>query len=509
MTKRKRPENTAEFIELAKRVHQDKFDYRDVNFTKLGSKVIIHCKTHGKFEQGAGIHLDGSGCKKCYYDRLSIFKLQKARVEFLEKAITVHGDLYDYSKVCYITSLQTVIIICGVHGEFNQSPSAHLSGSGCNPCAISRRAVTKEQFVERAHVLHGVKFDYKDIIYHNMTTAITIRCLIHGVFTQTPHDHLESKYGCRKCADISIGDVQRSNAEEFVLKAQEIHNDAYDYSKVVYKSCHVKVIILCRVHGEWLQTPNSHLAGHGCGKCESKKNGELRRNTREDFLSKAEEKHGDRFNYEQVQYETVDNAIIIVCKLHGAFQQTPYSHLKCVHCCPLCENNAIGDAHRSTLAEFIIAAKKVHGDLYDYSNGMYINAFTKIEIICVDHGSFYQRPLNHLAGNHCQQCSGKGFSTGQLQWLEFIRQSESIEIQDIAHGGEFTIGKYRVDGYHAASKTVFEYHGCFYHGCPQCFVPTRMNNVCFKSYGDLYTLLTEVANSNKNLYILIKNPTLQ
>jgi len=141
--------------------------------------------------------------------------------------------------------------------------------------------------------------------------------------------------------------------------------------------------------------------------------------------------------------------------------------------------------------DFVSAAKNVHGELYDYSRAIYTNSRTALQIICSKHGSFYQTPAVHLSGHHCALCKSKGFSAGQLQWLDFIRQTELLEIQDVTHGGEFKVGKYRVDGYNRDSNTVFEYNGCFYHGCPQCFEPVAINKVNFKRYGDLYAATEE------------------
>jgi len=77
-------------------------------------------------------------------------------------------------------------------------------------------------------------------------------------------------------------------------------------------------------------------------------------------------------------------------------------------------------------------------------------------------------------------------STKALQWLQFISSSENKHIQHSKNGGEFHVGKYRVDGYHEGSKTIYEFNGCYWHGCPRCFSTCEFNNQKYKTYGMIY-----------------------
>lgn len=194
---------------------------------------------------------------------------KKTREEFIEQAKIIHGDKYDYSKVEYKTTHDKVCIICPEHGEFWQTPHNHLKGEGCPICAkdkISRLKYTQDEFISKAKEIHGNKYDYSKVNYHNVTDKICIICPKHGEFWQIPYLHLNG-VGCPKCAAEEQGLKSRLTQDEFISKAKEIHGDKYDYSKVNYLTSKDKVSIICPKHGEFLQTPDKHLSGCGCPKC--------------------------------------------------------------------------------------------------------------------------------------------------------------------------------------------------------------------------------------------------
>ena len=184
--------------------------------------------------------------------------------------------------------------------------------------------------------------------------------------------------------------------EEFIRRAKKVHGDKYDYSKVEYKGTHTKVCIICPIHGEFFQTPNNHLHGQGCLACGGRK-----QLTKEEFIQKAREVHGDKYDYSKVEYVNKNTKVKIICPIHGEFFQTPNNHLqghgchKCVGCKQL------------TKEEFIQKAREAHGYKYDYSKVEYINAHTKVKIICPIHGEFEQEPNSHLEGKGCPNCYHK------------------------------------------------------------------------------------------------------
>ena len=103
--------------------------------------------------------------------------------------------------------------------------------------------------------------------YINNTSNIIITCKIHGDFYQTPNSHISQKSGCCKCKFEKISMLKTLNTEQFIEKAKLVHGDKYDYSKVNYKRSSTKINIICKIHGDFYQTPKDHLRNHGCTIC--------------------------------------------------------------------------------------------------------------------------------------------------------------------------------------------------------------------------------------------------
>ena len=269
---------TDDFINRAKKIHGDKYDYSKVEYERSNKKVCIICPEHGEFMQRPNDHLSGCGCKKCAMEVIKS-KEMKTNKEFIEQSKEIHGDKYDYSRVDYKGSFIKVCIICPEHGEFWQTPANHLSGKGCKKCAQSslwdkRGRKTTEDFIKEAKKIHGDKYDYSKVEYINNRTKVTIICPEHGEFVQTPIKHIMGE-GCPKCAVKKIWDTRgRITTKEWIEKAKKVHGDKYDYSKVEYKRNDIKVSIICPEHGEFMQTPAKHLHGQECPQCNSALNKE-------------------------------------------------------------------------------------------------------------------------------------------------------------------------------------------------------------------------------------------
>ena len=132
------------------------------------------------------------------------------------------------------------------------------------------RTLTTEQFIEKAKLIHGDKYDYSLTKFINSKIKVKIICPIHGEFEQSHNKHL-SKKGCSKCGFISRCNLASSNSSEFINKAIKIHGTKYNYSNVVYTGRGDKIIINCEKHGNFEQTPHNHLAGNGCPHCRDSK----------------------------------------------------------------------------------------------------------------------------------------------------------------------------------------------------------------------------------------------
>lgn len=194
--------------------------------------------------------------------------------EFIERARKIHGNKYDYSKVEYINSKTKVCIICPEHGEFWQTPNDHLRGKGCRKCKYEnhkkRLTKTNEDFIKDAQRVHNNKYDYSKTIYVDNTKKVCIICPEHGEFWQEANSHIRG-CGCPECGKIKYKQRLTSNNNVFIEKAKYIHNNLYDYSNVKYINNKTKVCIICPEHGEFWQTPDKHLRGNGCPKCQKSK----------------------------------------------------------------------------------------------------------------------------------------------------------------------------------------------------------------------------------------------
>lgn len=194
--------------------------------------------------------------------------------EFIEKSHKVHGNKYSYDKTKYTIQKNKVIIICPIHGEFEQLPNNHLKGKGCPKCAHEKlnkiNTYSLQEFIEKSNYVHNFKYDYSKVNYTKASDQVIIICPIHGEFKQRASDHLQGK-GCYKCN----GGKKYTN-EEFIEKARQIHGNKYEYSKVEYINSTTKVCIICPEHGEFWQTPGSHINKKaGCPKCYIQSKGEI------------------------------------------------------------------------------------------------------------------------------------------------------------------------------------------------------------------------------------------
>jgi len=253
-------------------------------------------------------------------------KLKFNTDSYIKKFKKVHGNLYDYSKFKYKGACKKHIIICKTHGAFKQTAINHRLGNGCLKCFLERNKSTQKQFVEKSKKVHKNKYDYSKSNYTGYKNYVIIKCPIHGFFKQRAGIHLKGS-GCEKCRR----DKYRLSTKEFIKRSIKLHNNIYDYSKTKYIANNKKVIIICKIHGIFFQTPNKHLKGRGCDHC-----GGSYLKTKKDFLNKAAQIHGKRYSYKKTKYIRAHKKVVIICKKHGEFSQTPASHLYgkgCPSCC--------------------------------------------------------------------------------------------------------------------------------------------------------------------------------
>ena len=299
--------------------------------------------------------------------------------KFIFNANKKHNNKYDYSLVEYVNSQIKVKIICPEHGIFEMKPNNHTQKSGCPKCKgdLIRKLKVKstEQFVIDAKKIHNDKYDYSLVEYNKAHDKIKIICKIHGIFEQKPNNHLNGQ-DCPKCINNNI----KSSTEKFIKKAKEIHGDKYDYSLVDYKNNKTNIKII-RDGKIYEQSPKSHLKGIN-----------IKYLSNDEFIKKAREIHGDKYNYSLVTFDNTANHIKIICPIHGIFKQTINNHVNKKNGCKKC----VDENKKLTTDEFIKRAKEIHGNKYDYSLSNYTKSHNKIEIICPKHGIFKQEPNSHV-----------------------------------------------------------------------------------------------------------------
>ncbi|MBR6517568.1 MAG: DUF723 domain-containing protein [Bacilli bacterium] len=332
--------NTIEFINKAKLIHGEKYDYSKVEYNHSQEKVTIICPIHGEFNITPNAHLNGQGCRLCGIDKRSRSQSIKTE-EFIKKAIEKHGDKYDYSLVDYINNKTNVIVICPIHGEFLVNPYKHINrGDGCPKCN-KREKLTTETFINRSNELHNNFYDYSKVNYINYETKVTVICPIHGEFEISPNKHLRGQ-GCPKCRYIKSANGRRRTLEEVIEKANNVHNNIYDYSLITeYKNDRIKYPIICKEHGVFYQTMNNHICfKEGCPICGKLKSEESRKYTQEEWIEKANRVHLSKYNYSKVNYQGSNHKVVIICPIHGEFEQLPTNHLY-GHGCPICKQSKL------------------------------------------------------------------------------------------------------------------------------------------------------------------------
>ena len=187
--------------------------------------------------------------------------------DFTTSAKAKHGDIYDYSRVEYISQSQNVKIICSEHGQFSQTPIEHLSGGICPACKTrqAKQQEAKQQpvtnaFIQTATMIHGDKYNYSKTVYIDKTTPVCI-ISVDGEFYQTPEDHIENGVNpgieYKPCDYVLYKDSKNTN--NFVQRATLKHGDKYTYFKSVYNGDTTKLRIKCNIHGVYMQKPIAHL----------------------------------------------------------------------------------------------------------------------------------------------------------------------------------------------------------------------------------------------------------
>lgn len=184
----------------------------------------------------------------------------------------------------------------------------------------------------------------------------------------------------------------------------------------------------------------------------------------EEYVKRAIEFHGNKYDYSKVNYTGFHDSIVIICPKHGEFSQRASDHLR--YGCKKCGIERSKNGTRSTKEKFVSKANVAHNNKYDYSKINYVNSKTKITIICPIHGEFEQTPTKHLYSG-CRKCAGNVKYTT----TEFVDAANKI------HSNKYDYGLVRYENITTKVLIKCDEHGVFkqtphHHlsgkGCPTC-----------------------------------------
>ncbi len=427
--------------------------------------------------------------------------------EYIIKAKKIHGDKYDYSKVKYKNHYTSIHIGCPIHGEFWQKPYTHLTSCGCPKCGneirINNIRKNNDTFTENAKKIHGDKYDYSKVEYINAKTKVCIICTVHGEFWQKPNNHLNG-CGCPKCANEArkFGYKKNKTTEEFINEGIEKYGHRYDFSNTIYNGSHNNITVFDRLKNcEIMITPTAFLSRNYSTKIKVSK---------ENFINKAKEKFGDKYDYNKTEYINSKTKIKYICPVHGEIEQLPLNHLR--YGCRYCSKEIISLKICLTLNEFIEKARAVHGDKYDYSKVVYKNNKTKVCIICPQHGEFWQTPNKHLVGHGCPKCNRSHLeeemslflSKNNIEYIEqyttpFLKNGNGVQKLDFylpkyniaieCQGLQHFLNKFYINSRKINStfqRDIIKYKKCNSNGIHILYYTTK-ENFLLRNNCDIYT----------------------
>lgn len=419
---------------------------------------------------------------------------------------------------------------------------------------------TIEEFINESKEIWGDSYDYSQVEYKNSKTKVIFKCKKHNIcFTQTPFSHIIMKrQGCPECRKESENVKHNLKAKilqiRYIKEAKLKFHNKFDYSKVHYCNSHTPVTIICPIHGEFRMIFDNHLKSEcGCPKCYREKFGKDQSIDKNEFLKRAHNKFGDKFDYTNINYVSYTKDIKIRCKKHNKwFKISPFDHLRNEYGgCPEC----VSYSHHHTKSalsteEYVMKARAVWGDTYDYSVTDYQSYKTKINIKCKKHDYvFSMLPQTHLNGHGCPLCEDeersrlrfniekalddrKRFRERQVEKRSIAKRllstkragiaygvDEFLRIAKIIHGDDFDYRYVREDyvNQNTPVRIICKKHNYIFkqtpfkhvrgQGCPKCIGRLRTTESFIQEaksiYGDYYDY-DETVFSNTTKHVIVK-----
>ena len=196
------------------------------------------------------------------------------------------------------------------------------------------RKLTIFEFIEKANLKHNYCYNYGKSTYVNSKFKIEIICKKHGSFFQKPNDHLNG-VGCPICGKNKSKENRKKGLQLLLETFNKVHFGKYKYDDLNYENNKSKITIECPIHGKFKQSIIHHIGGSGCKKCVNKYSPNS-----EEFVKKAQQIHGQKYDYQLVDYKNAHTKVKIICPEHGIFEQNPHEHIKGQNC-KKCSNSGI------------------------------------------------------------------------------------------------------------------------------------------------------------------------
>lgn len=233
-----------DFINKANIKHKFRYNYDNIHYINMVTKVSIECNIHGTFLQAPDTHLRCNGCPKCAYEYDRYKNTRHSTVQFIKKANDRHNFRYNYDQCVYVGDNHQVLIGCKIHGNFLTTAGSHLQGTGCQKCSKKYKRST-EEFIAEANIVHNNKYNYSTTVFYNTKTNVDIVCRDHGMFKQNPNVHLNGGM-CPRCRSVSFSKVANEWLE-YLMKTQNINIQyANNGGEFTIPSTNIKVDGFCK-----------------------------------------------------------------------------------------------------------------------------------------------------------------------------------------------------------------------------------------------------------------------
>lgn len=373
--------------------------------------------------------------------------------KYKKKIEAIHGDKYDYTATVFNTLEDKVEVRCPLHGIFSIVLNNHLKKSKFNGCRTCSYISVLE---ETNRSKFNNTLDLSSIHFSNTTTNISsstvhnILCKKHNItFNQKYVIFNKGFYGCKSCSlDHKVKVSKEDLFTVFKTKANKIHNSKYKYTGT-YINSHTPISIICEVHGEFQQLPYIHLQGSGCSLCAPSKP----RNTTQEFIDKAIEVHGTKYDYSSTVYSQSREKLNIVCTTHGIFSQKANNHLQ-GEGCPTCGLDTVSEKLKLSLDQVRDIVKP-----YVLLSEDYKNVNQKLKLECVEHGSFSMSVKQIQNSSVCPLCKPKHSPLSEI--LDFIKkQTSEIVLTD---SRPKCMKGLELDLYIPSLNVAIEYNGSTFH----------------------------------------------